>query len=261
MIAATQRTAIDGALRQWHLTVRATVFQREQRTILRPHPGPHQHDRFAREMRRVSPARLHLARPCDRIPVIRMRADLAEIACALRPGGIRRQALPSSCRHAFASGPRCSARICSRRFLDLDPLCIAADEGEDGALAVAPHAADQRDIDVLGLPRLTPRAFDPEAHGILLVADVACGERRGRSMRLRQRPQFAGGGDHVGQRRPDLLPFAGLQAAIGIDPELRVGQAAAARVSAARSSRRFRERAANGCRRRRGRSRSDNGSS
>ena len=41
---------------------------------------------------------------------------------------------------------------------------------------------------------------------------------------LRQRPQFTGGGDHVDECRPDLFPFAGLQAAIRIDPELGVGE-------------------------------------
>jgi hypothetical protein len=51
---------------------------------------------------------------------------------------------------------------------DLNPLAIATDEGEYGALAVAPHAADERDIDVNGLLRLEPCALNPEAHGVLL---------------------------------------------------------------------------------------------
>ena len=38
------------------------------------------------------------------------------------------------------------------RFGNLDALGIAADEGEHGALAVAPHAADQGDIDVVACP-------------------------------------------------------------------------------------------------------------
>ena len=50
-------------------------------------------------------------------------------------------------------------------FGDLDGPGIAADEGEHGAIAVAPHAADESDIDVNGLPRLKARAFDPEPHG------------------------------------------------------------------------------------------------
>src|SRR5437879_12128988 len=55
------------------------------------------------------------------------------------------------------------------RFLDRDALGLAADKGEDGALALAPHPADQRDVDVIALPRLKPRAFDPDAHKNLLL--------------------------------------------------------------------------------------------
>jgi hypothetical protein len=48
-----------------------------------------------------------------------------------------------------------------RRFRHLD--CLAVPHvGEYGALAVARHAADERDIDMDGLPRLEPRAFNPE---------------------------------------------------------------------------------------------------
>src|SRR6478672_2057017 len=61
-----------------------------------------------------------------------------------------------------------------RRLDHVDRFSVAADEGEHGTLAVARHAADQGDIDVDGLPRLEPRALDPEAHGVSpLVKDGA----------------------------------------------------------------------------------------
>ena len=41
---------------------------------------------------------------------------------------------------------------------------------------------------------------------------------------LRQRPQLAGRRDHVDERGPHLFPFAGLQSAIRIDPDLGVGE-------------------------------------
>ena len=55
-----------------------------------------------------------------------------------------------------------------RRLGHLDGLRLAADEGEHGSLAVALHAADERDVDVDGLPRLGPRALDPESHDVFL---------------------------------------------------------------------------------------------
>jgi hypothetical protein len=63
-----------------------------------------------------------------------------------------------------------------RRFGHLELLRVAANEGEHGALAVAPHAAGQGNVDVDGLPRLISRAFDPETHGVLLTC---LDERRG----------------------------------------------------------------------------------
>ena len=50
-----------------------------------------------------------------------------------------------------------------RRFGYVDCLPVA-DIGEDSALAVARHAADERNIDVDGPPRLEGRALNPEAH-------------------------------------------------------------------------------------------------
>ena len=47
---------------------------------------------------------------------------------------------------------------------------------------------------------------------------------------LRQRPQFTGGGDHIAKRRHGFLPAAGLEAAIGIDPDLVVVEHVAARL-------------------------------
>src|SRR5918992_3056527 len=47
---------------------------------------------------------------------------------------------------------------------------------------------------------------------------------RGSSFALHRCPQFASRGDHVGERGADLLPFARLQSAIRIDPNLRVAE-------------------------------------
>ena len=46
-------------------------------------------------------------------------------------------------------------------------------------------------------------------------------------MLLRRPAQFGGGCHHVDEGGPDLLPFAGLQAAIRIDPELAILKARA----------------------------------
>src|SRR5262245_26596774 len=64
------------------------------------------------------------------------------------------------------------------RLGDLDGLGIAPDKCEHGAIAVAPHAADEGDVDVNGLPRLKPRAFDPEAHSSSSMSDQRRGRRR-----------------------------------------------------------------------------------
>jgi hypothetical protein len=60
---------------------------------------------------------------------------------------------------------------------NFDGLSVAPDEGEHGAIAVAPHAADESDVDVNGLPRLKARTLNPEAHGFALLFSI---ERRGR---------------------------------------------------------------------------------
>jgi hypothetical protein len=58
-----------------------------------------------------------------------------------------------------------------------DGLGVVPDEGEHGAIAVAPHAADESDVDVNGLPRLKARTLNPEAHGFPLLFSI---KRRGR---------------------------------------------------------------------------------
>src|SRR6185312_4325537 len=59
-----------------------------------------------------------------------------------------------------------------RRFGHVDGLPVAH-IGENGALAVARHAADERNIDVDGPPRLEGRALNPEAHCNLLRSPAA----------------------------------------------------------------------------------------
>ena len=72
-----------------------------------PVSGPHQHDRLARELRGIGLAGLYFARPCDRIPVIRMRADIAKVA--RMPPARRYPASSSLPRHAPARAGRDAA--------------------------------------------------------------------------------------------------------------------------------------------------------
>ncbi len=75
MIAAADRAIGHHALGQGNLPVRAAILQSEDRLIFRPH----HHDGLSGETRRVTLAGLHLPRPGDRIPMVGMRADAAEI--------------------------------------------------------------------------------------------------------------------------------------------------------------------------------------
>ena len=75
MIAAADGAAVDGAFRERHLPVRAAILQRERRSV----PRTYQYDRLARKTRREGLAGFQFARPRDRIPIIRMRADTAKV--------------------------------------------------------------------------------------------------------------------------------------------------------------------------------------
>src|SRR5258707_1363961 len=55
------------------------------------------------------------------------------------------------------------------RLPHLDLLRVATDECQYRALAVTPHAPDQRNVDVIGQPRLKLGAFNPEAHDLFLL--------------------------------------------------------------------------------------------
>src|SRR5262249_31759051 len=71
----------------------------------------------------------------------------------------------SSCHPGHAKMP---VQNLFRRLDHIDPLAVAAAKGQHGAFAVAPHTADEWDVDVDRLPRLEPRALNPEAHMISL---------------------------------------------------------------------------------------------
>src|SRR5262249_48280833 len=75
VIAATDGALVDDPFGEWDLSMSAAVLQRKDRSVFRPH----QHDRLARKVRRVSLARLEFVRPGQRVPVVRMRADLTKI--------------------------------------------------------------------------------------------------------------------------------------------------------------------------------------
>ncbi len=85
VITAAHDVSVHDALRQWHLPMRAAVFQRENSTIL----GADEHDRLAGETCGERPSGLHLARPGDGIPMVGMRTDLAEV----KAGQLRRRRL------------------------------------------------------------------------------------------------------------------------------------------------------------------------
>jgi hypothetical protein len=59
-----------------------------------------------------------------------------------------------------------------RRVGHVDGLPVA-DIGENGALAVALHAANERNVDVDRPSRLEGRALNPEAHRVLLRFSAA----------------------------------------------------------------------------------------
>ena len=73
VVTAAQRAPFNNAGMQRHLTVRATIFQREYRAILRPH----QHNRLAGEFGPDRGAGAQFARPRNRIPMVRVCADAA----------------------------------------------------------------------------------------------------------------------------------------------------------------------------------------
>src|SRR5438105_3246633 len=97
--------------------------------------------------------------------------------------------LPSRGESCLRRGAEMHGQDMLRRLYHFDRLPVAADKGKNGALAVARHAADERDVDVDGLPRLEPRAFNPEAHGGLLrfpaaiITTVAANCRVGKAQR------------------------------------------------------------------------------
>ncbi|NYH15508.1 hypothetical protein GGD41_002736 [Paraburkholderia bryophila] len=76
VVTAANRFALHHALMQRHLPMRTTVFKRERLAALRTS----QHDRLARERHTVRLAALHFMRPGERIPVVRVNTDAAQIA-------------------------------------------------------------------------------------------------------------------------------------------------------------------------------------